>query len=75
VKKFALRDFMTAEQMEKLPHTIGSIKWGGYHIVDIGTEKTLILRVGTNGEWDADKRAYRDVYIRMSDGRVLDQPP
>jgi hypothetical protein len=75
VKKLALRDFMTAEQIEKLPHTIDSIKWGGHHIVDIETEKTLILRVGTNGEWDADKRPYRDVHIRMSDGIILDQPP
>jgi hypothetical protein len=75
VKKFALRDFMTAEQVEKLPHTIGSIQWGGYHIVDPGTEKTLILRVGIDGEWDAEKRAYRDVHIRMSDGRIVDQPP
>jgi hypothetical protein len=75
VKKFALRDFMTAEQIDKLPHTIGSIQWGGYHIIDIETEKTLILRVGTNGGSEADKRAYRDVHIRMSDGRILDQPP
>jgi hypothetical protein len=75
VKKFALRDFMTAEQIEKLPSSISSIRWGGNHIVDLETEKTLILRVRTNGEWKDEKQTYRDVYIRMSDGRILDQLP
>lgn len=72
VKKFALRDFMTEAEIEKVPHTIGSIHWGGPHILDISTGKTIILRIATNGEWDDDKQVYRDVRINMADGVVVD---
>lgn len=72
VKRFSLSDLMTEKQIENLPRSIGSIKWGGMHIFVDDYDATLLLRLGTNDEWDADKRTYRDVRVRMIDGALLD---
>jgi hypothetical protein len=71
VKKFSLRDLMTEEQIQKLPHTIVSIRWGGHHIL-VDDDSMLLLRVGIDGEWSEDKRQYRDVKVRMRDGALLE---
>lgn len=70
VKRFSLSDLMTEEQIEKLPGSIGSIYWGGNHIL-INSDGTLLLRVGTNNEYDNERRRYRDIEILMRDGRVV----
>lgn len=72
IKKFTLRDLMTDAQIENLPRTIGSIEWGGRHIFEEG-DSVLLLRIGIDNEWDVDKRKYRDVEVRMSDGALVKQ--
>ena len=70
IKKLALRDFMSEAEVSKLPHTVGSIRWAGDHILVEGGA-ILLLRVGVDSERDDDKRMFRDVRVRMSDGAVI----
>jgi hypothetical protein len=71
IKKFALSELMTEEQMQKVPRTMGSIQWGGHHIF-VDADRVLLLRVAVDDESDSDKRKYRDVRIRMRDGAVIE---
>jgi hypothetical protein len=70
IKRFSLRDLISDEEVAKLPRTIGSIMWGGHHIFVDG-DTALLLRVSVDNERDEDKRAFRDIRVRMNDGTVI----
>jgi hypothetical protein len=70
VKKLALEDILTEAEISQLPASISTIRWAGHHIL-IDSDKTLLLRVAANGEWDEDKRRFRDIKLRMRDGALI----
>ena len=67
IRKFALHDLMTEKQIDALPRSVGSIVWGGHHILVDG-DGTLLLRMGAEPVLDEQK--YRDLEIRISDGAI-----
>lgn len=75
VRELSLEDFLSKEEIERLPHTVSSIWWGRDHYFD-ENEEFVVLRV-TEAEklpFDEDTR-FREIRIRLSDGKVLPASP
>ena len=73
IKKLALTDFLTEQDVHELPASVSSIWWGGEHFID--KEKSqLVLQVAKNGRRPGQENAeFFPIRIELSSGRVLDE--
>ncbi|NIT36142.1 MAG: hypothetical protein GTN49_06540 [candidate division Zixibacteria bacterium] len=71
VKKFALEDLLTGEEIAAVPFTASSRWWGGEHYLDeeagVVVLKVVTGRVGPDG---ADE--FRDIRIELASGEVVE---
>lgn len=70
VRRLALSDFLTPEEIEALPRSVSSILWGGEHRLS-ADEDYVELGVASGGsKWHPFASKYRRVRIRLVDGSV-----
>jgi len=69
VKKFGLEDILTEGDIETLPHSISSIRWGGEHYIDEANSR-LVLKVVSNAKnsWDGGAK-FHEIRIDLATGR------
>jgi hypothetical protein len=75
VKSFSLSDFLSKDEILKLPRSVSSIYWGGEHYIDPDGE-LLTLKATTSGNlvmpWEKSaKLKFKSIKIRLADGKIL----
>jgi len=73
VRKFALTDILTKQEVSRLPRTISSIHWGGEHDFDwVEDVEVVSLSIVSNGKFsDSPDVEYKTLQIRLRDGQVI----
>jgi TonB family protein len=71
IKKFGLEDLLTEGDIETLPHSVSSIRWGGEHYID-EANGLLVLKIVSNGKssWE-DSAKFHELKIELATGRPL----
>lgn len=73
VRKFALTDILTEEEVSNLPRTVSSTHWSGEHDLDwVEDIEVVSLSIVSNGKFgDSPDVEYKTLQIRLSDGQVI----
>ncbi|MBA2733811.1 MAG: hypothetical protein H0U54_13070 [Acidobacteria bacterium] len=71
IKKYALEDILSADEIKAVPRTTSSRHWGGQHYID-ETNKRLILKVVSNREMPQSSGAMlRELKIDLTTGNLI----
>lgn len=73
IKNLGLTDFLTESDVNRLPHSVSSIWWGGKHSID-RVRNELILRVNKSDRTSAESdKDFFPIRIDLGSGKVLDE--
>lgn len=70
VKKLALADFITEEDISNLSRSVSSIWWGGKHAID--NDKLVLEVIAHKNETDDNKANFK-MRIKLETGELLDE--
>jgi len=70
IKKFALEDLLTPEEVAAVPATVSSRWWGGEHYLDEAAGE-VVLRVATGAGDAGGKPTFRERRIKLATGEVV----
>ena len=70
VRKFALEDLLTEEEIALVPHSTSSRWWSSEHALDEGAG-VVVLKVIAGGMTEEMKARTRDLRVALADGEVL----
>jgi hypothetical protein len=70
IKKYALEDLLTEDEIAAVPTTVSSRWWGGDHYLD-EEAGVIVVVIGREVEPASAAAPKREVRIRLSDGEVL----
>ncbi len=71
VRKYALSDLLTEEDIAAMPHSVSSIRWGGEHEIDAGRGLLVLKVFVSRGISCDDCSPYEDLKIELATGRPL----